>query len=86
MRRWIGIAALMLLVLVCVLLLYRAAWWRAAEVSTPLTVPSGDHEIAWLHISTSGESWENFCLGNETRGDDSSAHPAESTSMIPPRT
>lgn len=42
----------------------RQNWFRPARSGpNPQSVPSGDHEIAWLHIPTSFESWENFVWG-----------------------
>jgi hypothetical protein len=61
MRRWWPVVALVLLVGGFVLV--RSGWWRGAEGAKPLPVPTGDHEVAWLHIPTSGESWENFVWG-----------------------
>jgi len=39
-------------------------WFHVARAAaTPLPVPAGDEEIAWLHNPTSYESWENFVSG-----------------------
>jgi hypothetical protein len=91
MRRWWPVAAL--LALAGSVLLIRAGFWRGGEAARPLPVPGGDHEVAWLHIPTSGESWENFVWGMKRaemaasgapgglRVDDSAAFPARTTAV-----
>jgi hypothetical protein len=91
MRWWLALAGVV--VLAGAALLLRPGWWRAPEVSRPLPVPGGDHEIAWLHNSTSGESWENFVWGMKRaemassggpaglRVDDSAAYPDRTTAV-----
>ena len=61
MRRWWPVLALV--ILAGGFALVRSGWWHGAEVAKPLPVPDGDHEVAWLHIPTSGETWENFIWG-----------------------
>ncbi len=90
MRRWLGVALLALAV--CVLLL-GSGLWRGGAAARPVPVPGGDHEIAWLHVPTSGESWENFVWGmkraemasagapNGLRVDDTNAFPARTTAV-----
>lgn len=60
---------------------------------SPLPVPSGDQEIAWLHNPTSFESWENFVWGvkraemavesgpSDLEVDDSNAFPDRTTAV-----
>ena len=91
MRRWWPVVAL--LVLAGGFVLLRSGWWRGAEVAKPLPVPDGDHEVAWLHIPTSGEAWENFVWGMKRaemaasgaptglRVDDSAAFPDRTTAV-----
>jgi hypothetical protein len=91
MRRWWpGVA---LLAVAGGALLMRAGLWGGGEAARPLPVPGGDHEVAWLHIPTSGESWENFVWGMKRaeaassgapgglRVDDSEAFPARTTAV-----
>ncbi|QJW95362.1 hypothetical protein [Frigoriglobus tundricola] len=73
--------------------LVRTVWWRAVEIARPLAVPGDDHEVAWLHTSTSGESWEDFVWGLKRtemagsgapaglRVDDSAAFPDRTTEI-----
>jgi hypothetical protein len=91
MRRWWLVVAV--LVLTGGFVLVRSGWWRGAEAARPLPVPDGDHEVAWLHIPTSGESWENFvwglkraemvgsCAPAGLRVDDSAAFPDRTTAV-----
>jgi hypothetical protein len=92
--RWrlLGFALAQAVIIVLVLLFF-TGWWRGTETTKPLPVPSGDHEIAWLHIPTSGESWENFVWGMKRaemsssgapqgiRVDDSDAFPTRTTAV-----
>ncbi|MBN9121226.1 MAG: hypothetical protein J0I06_19090, partial [Planctomycetes bacterium] len=90
-RRWWPVAALA--VLVSGFVLYRSGWWRAGEIAKPLPVPGGDLEVAFLHIPTSGETWENFVWGLKRaemgtegapaglRVDDSGAFPDRTTAV-----
>jgi hypothetical protein len=60
----------------------------------PLTVPSGDQEIAWLHNTTDGSTWALFVIGlkraempvdgvpSELTVDDTNAFP-EQTTLVP---
>lgn len=88
MRRWWP--AVVLTVLVGGFVLYRAGWWRGGETAKPLPVPGGDQEVAFLHIPTSGETWENFVWGMKRaemagqsglRVDDSAAFPDRTTAV-----
>lgn len=91
MRRWWPVVALV--VLVGGFVLYRSGWWRVAEGAKPLPVPSGDQEVAFLHIPTSGDTWENFVWGMKRaemsaqgapgglRVDDSHAFPDRTTAV-----
>jgi hypothetical protein len=91
MRRWWPYIVLVLLV--GGLVLYRSGAWRGGESARPLPVPGGDQEVAFLHISTAGETWENFVWGMKraemgTHGvpsglhvDDSSAFPDRTTEV-----
>jgi hypothetical protein len=94
MRWWLlGLALLALFVLASVVFLFPVGWWRGAEATKPLPVPSDDQEIAWLHIPTSGDSWENFVWGMKRaemsssgapsglRVDDSAAFPSRTTEV-----
>ena len=73
---------------------YQWNWFRATRTGTsPLPVPDGDEEIAWLHNPTSYESWENFVWGvkraemasdagpSGLEVDDSNAYPNRTTSI-----
>jgi hypothetical protein len=65
--------------------------WFVAKMADPRPVPAGDQEIAWLHIPTSGETWENFVWGIKRaemssapaglQVDDSGAFPARTTAV-----
>ena len=91
MRRWWVVVGL--LALAGGFALYRAGWWGAAETARPLPVPDGDHEVAFLHISTAGDTWENFVWGAKRaemaapggptglRVDDSAAFPDRTTAV-----
>jgi hypothetical protein len=61
MRWWWWLAALVV-VGGCAALV-ASKWWRAAEPARALPVPNGDHEIVFLHVTTSGETWESFVYG-----------------------
>ena len=71
------------------LALVRSGWFGAPTAAEPLAVPDGDQEVAWLHTSTSGETWENFVWGVKRaemttaglRVDDSAAFPAHTTAI-----
>ncbi len=91
MRRWWPVVTL--IVVAVGIVLFGLERWRGAEVAKPLPVPGGDHEVAWLHIPTSGESWENFVWGMKRaemtssgaptglRVDDSAAFPDRTTAV-----
>ena len=91
MRRWWPVVVLV--VLVGGFVLYRSGWWRAGETARPLPVPNGDQEVAFLHIPTSGDTWENFVWGlkraemgtpgapGSLRVDDSAAFPDRTTAV-----
>jgi hypothetical protein len=91
MRRWWPVVALA--VAVGAAAVFRAGWGRGVEAARPLPVPDGDHEVAWLHIPTSGESWENFVWGMKRaemtahggpsgyRVDDAAAFPDRTTEV-----
>jgi hypothetical protein len=91
MRGWR--AAFALAVLGACGVLAASKWWRTAEAARPLPVPAGDHEVAWLHIPTAGETWENFVCGMKRaemtahggpsgyRVDDSAAFPDRTTEV-----
>lgn len=61
----------------------------ASGLPVPRAVPAGDREIAWLHTSTSGATWERFVAGvvrsagrvPGLRVDDANAFPARSTDV-----
>jgi hypothetical protein len=86
-------AAFALAVLVGCVALVASKWWRTAEVARPLPVPAGDHEVAWLNIPTSGETWQDFVCGMKRaemtahggpsgfRVDDSAAFPGHTTEV-----
>ena len=88
MRRWWPVVVLV--VLAGGFVLYRVGWWHGAEAARPLPVPDGEHEVAWLNVPTSGESWENFVWGmkraemgavSSLRVDDSHAFPDRTTAV-----
>jgi hypothetical protein len=55
----------------------RLDWLRAGPTgATPLPVPPGDEEIAWLHNPTSYESWENFVSGVKRAEMESASGPS----------
>ena len=62
--RWVILVAL-----ICLPVAYLALDWRlpgfgaATTVAQPLRVPDGDQEMAWLHTTTSGSTWERFVAG-----------------------
>lgn len=62
MRRWPVVAGALVLAVAGATALARSGWFgsRAAE---PRPVPDGDLEIAWLHVPTSTDTWENFVWG-----------------------
>jgi hypothetical protein len=61
MRWWAWVGALA--VLAGGVALVAPNWWRGAEGAKPRPVPTGDHEVAFLHVTTAGETWENFVFG-----------------------
>ena len=91
MRWWWPVVALVVLV-GCVALV-ASKWWAQRGSARPLPVPSGDHEVAWLHNPTSGETWEDFVCGMKRaemtahggpsgfRVDDSAAFPDHTTAV-----
>lgn len=91
MRRWWPV--LLLIGAAGAVVLARGGPWRAAAPARPLAVPDGDHEIAWLHIPTSGDTWENFVWGLKRAEiaapgapagvyvDDSAAFPTSTTAV-----
>ena len=89
-RRWPLVAGVLVLGLVGAVVLVRSGWF-GASVAEPRPVPDGDQEIAWLHIPTSGDSWENFVWGMKRaemsaaptglRVDDSGAFPSSTTAV-----
>jgi hypothetical protein len=91
MRRWWPVGVLVLLAGGVVLI--RSGWFGGSEAARPLPVPAGDLEVAWLHIPTSGETWENFVWGVKRiemaapgqpggwRVDDSAAFPDRTTAV-----
>ncbi len=74
-------------------LAYFSDVFGTSKAAEPLPVPDGDQEIAWLHIPTSGETWENFVWGAKRaempvagtpsglRVDDSAAFPDRTTAV-----
>lgn len=71
-----------------------AAFFRGPSgLPTPLSVPAGDQEIAWLHTTTGGDTWSLFVIGLKRTEmpvdgrpsglsvDDSRAFPEESTAV-----
>lgn len=87
MRRWWPVVALS--VAVGAFVLVRAGWWGGAEGARPLPVPDGDQEIAFLHIPTSGDTWENFVWGMkraETPGSGASGLHVDDSRAFPDRT
>lgn len=49
-----------------VILLASGQWqpWRAeSPTATPLSVPAGDQEMAWIHTTTNANTWERFVTG-----------------------
>jgi hypothetical protein len=91
MRLWWPV--LLLVALAGAIVLARGALTRAPEHARPRPVPDGDLEVAWLHIPTSGDTWENFVWGvkrAETAApgapagvtvDDSAAFPSRTTDV-----
>lgn len=83
------VVAVVVLAAVGALALYRAGWWRAAETARPLPVPDGDHEVAFLHVPTAADTWENFVWGAKRaemvvpglRVDDAGAFPDRTTAV-----
>lgn len=62
-RRWSAVAVVVLLGVAGGFVLYRSGLWSRGEAARPLPVPGGDQEVAFLHIPTSGDTWENFVWG-----------------------
>jgi len=66
MKRW---RWQFLVLLICLPVALLASGWRMpflAEAGTgakALSVPSGDQELAWLHTTTSTNTWERFVFG-----------------------
>lgn len=68
-------------------------WFREAGPARAEPVPDGDQEIAWLHTTTSGDTWELFVLGLKRAAlpragsidgivvDDSNAFPPQTTAV-----
>ena len=76
MRRWWWIVLAFALIAISVAA-YQWNWFRASRTgASPLPVPDGDEEIAWLHNPTSYESWENFVWGVKRREMASEAGPS----------
>jgi hypothetical protein len=64
----------------------------ARTAAAPEPVPAGDHEVAWLHVPTAFETWDNFVRGvkrAEMAGDgpaglevdESGAYPEKTTAV-----
>lgn len=53
-----------------------SGWWHGPAATRPLPVPDGDHEVAWVHTSTSGETWEDFVWGMKRTEMKSSGAPS----------
>jgi hypothetical protein len=91
MRLWWPV--LLLVALAGAIVLARGALTRAPAYARPLPVPDGDLEVAWLHIPTSGDTWENFVWGVKRAEmaapgapagvfvDDSAAFPTRTTAV-----
>lgn len=91
--RWWLLAWVLMVAGIGVVAWWISSWWRGLEVAKPRPVPSGDHEIAWMHIPTSGETWEHFVWGLKRaematadgprglRVDDSAAFPDRTTAV-----
>ncbi|AWM36117.1 hypothetical protein GobsT_61160 [Gemmata obscuriglobus] len=62
MRRWPLVAGALVLGAVGAWALGRSGWF-GATAAEPRPVPDGDLEIAWLHVPTSTDTWENFVWG-----------------------
>jgi hypothetical protein len=62
MRRWPLIVCAAAVAVVGVWLAARAGLFRSAAAD-PRPVPDGDLEVAWLHVPTSADTWENFVWG-----------------------
>jgi hypothetical protein len=61
MRFWWPVPVLV--ALAGAIVLARGVFSRAPADARPLPVPDGDVEVAWLHIPTAGDTWENFVWG-----------------------
>jgi len=82
-----------LLVTSAVAVLCAIAWFALLRTPKsavrPRPVPSGDHEIAWLHNPTAFETWENFVWGAkraEMAGDGPGGLEIDDTAAYPDRT
>ena len=90
MRRWPLVAGVAGVVLFGALVLVRSGWF-GAKAAEPRPVPDGDREVAWLHVPTSGDTWENFVWGLKRAEmstapgglsvDDSHAFPSRTTAV-----
>jgi hypothetical protein len=95
--RFLRRPAMILLAVVAVFAIGAAVWMGLVGASSrlpkPLSVPTGDREIAWLHNTSAGETWSLFVIGikriempvsGQPSGltvDDSNAFPAQSTAV-----
>ncbi len=89
-RQWPLVAVVLMSVLVIALVAFRSVGF-GAKVAEPRPVPDGDQEIAWLHVPTSGDTWENFVWGMKRvemntaptglHVDDSGAFPSRTTAV-----
>ena len=89
-RRWPVIVGALMVALIAAWVLARSGWFDTTAAD-PRPVPSGDQEIAWLHIPTSTDTWENFVWGMKRAEmstapsglhvDDSHAFPTRTTAV-----
>ena len=88
--RWLVLVFVLCLPIVLLVAGVKLPWLSDSPTAVPMTVPTGDQEVAWLHTTTNAATWERFVTGvvrstAEVPGltvDDSKAF-LESTTAVP---
>lgn len=88
--RWLILVFALCLPIILLVAGVKLPWLSDRPAAVPMTVPTGDQEVAWIHTTTNAATWERFVTGvvrsaAEVPGltvDDSQAF-LESTTAVP---